>query len=172
MMHPNLVAGSWVGFNDARVTIRSDYWGQGGHNALLLVADFFKQALKDKLIDAKAKFPRPDHSAMLMEARQVQPGLDAQISQAESQILVRQAPDGSTLIGDAQGMEMLMRGQQQAANVANNAAAIPETAAASGRDAVARARMAARQAMDQALGQESVGDSATAGNTASGGGFR
>lgn len=172
MMHPNLVAGSWVGFNDARVTIRSDYWGQGGHNALLLVADFFKQALKDKLIDAKAKFPRPDHSAMMMEARQVQPGLDAQISQAESQILVRQAPDGSTLIGDVQGMEMLMRGQQQAANVPNNAAAVAEAAAASGRDAVASARMAARQALDQALGPESVGDSGTAGNAASGGGFR
>ncbi|RYE89933.1 MAG: hypothetical protein EOO78_32380, partial [Oxalobacteraceae bacterium] len=45
LMHPNLVVGSWVGFNDARVTMRSDYWGQGGHNALLLVGDFFRAAV-------------------------------------------------------------------------------------------------------------------------------
>ena len=37
LMHPNLVAGAWVGFNDTRVTMRSSYWGQGGHNAILLV---------------------------------------------------------------------------------------------------------------------------------------
>jgi penicillin-binding protein 1A len=45
MMHPNLVAGAWVGFNDTRVTMRSNYWGQGGHSAILLVGDFFKSAL-------------------------------------------------------------------------------------------------------------------------------
>jgi penicillin-binding protein 1A len=172
MMHPNLVAGSWVGFNDARVTIRSDYWGQGGHNALLLVADFFKEALKDKLIDAKAKFPKPDHSAMLMEARRVQPGLDAQIGRAESQILVRQAPDGSTLIGDAQGMDMLMRGQQQDARVAGAGLTAAEAPPNSARDPAARARMAARQALEQSLGQESAGDSGTGGTAGSGASFR
>jgi len=61
LMHPNLVAGAWVGFNDSRVTMRSDYWGQGGHNAILLVGDFFKTALKAKLVDAKATFPPPRH---------------------------------------------------------------------------------------------------------------
>ena len=45
LMHPNLVAGAWVGFNDNRVTMRSSYWGQGGHNAILLVGDFFRSAL-------------------------------------------------------------------------------------------------------------------------------
>ncbi|HZW14006.1 MAG TPA: transglycosylase domain-containing protein [Noviherbaspirillum sp.] len=59
LMHPNLVAGAWVGFNDSRVTMRSDYWGQGGHNALLLVGDFFRDTLKAKLINVKAKFPQP-----------------------------------------------------------------------------------------------------------------
>ncbi len=39
-MHPDLVVGAWVGFNDPRVSFQSDYWGQGGHNALLLVGDF------------------------------------------------------------------------------------------------------------------------------------
>jgi penicillin-binding protein 1A len=61
LMHPNLVAGSWVGFNDSRVTMRSDYWGQGGHNAALLVGDFFRDTLKAKLIDTKAKFPKPKY---------------------------------------------------------------------------------------------------------------
>src|SRR4029079_4476835 len=59
LMRPDLVAGAWVGFNDSRVTLRSDYWGQGGHNAILLVGDFFKTALKHRLIDAKAEFPAP-----------------------------------------------------------------------------------------------------------------
>ncbi|MEY4563160.1 MAG: hypothetical protein RLZZ618_2437 [Pseudomonadota bacterium] len=57
LMHPNLVAGAWVGFNDTRVTMRSNYWGQGGHNAILIVGDFFRAALKEKLVDAKATFP-------------------------------------------------------------------------------------------------------------------
>jgi penicillin-binding protein 1A len=61
LMHPQLVAGAWVGFNDARVTIRSNYWGQGGHNAVLLVGDFFRAALKEKAIDAAATFPPPRH---------------------------------------------------------------------------------------------------------------
>lgn len=58
LMHPQLVAGAWVGFNDQRVTMRSDYWGQGGHNAVLLVGDFFRTTLKATLIDTKARFPR------------------------------------------------------------------------------------------------------------------
>lgn len=57
LMHPNLVAGAWVGFNDARVTMRSNYWGQGGHNAILLVGDFFRDALHSGKIDAGALFP-------------------------------------------------------------------------------------------------------------------
>ena len=57
LMHPNLGAGAWVGFNDNRVAIRSTYWGQGGHNAALLVGDFFKSALDGGSIDAQAQFP-------------------------------------------------------------------------------------------------------------------
>jgi penicillin-binding protein 1A len=56
LMHPQLVAGAWVGFNDSRVTMRSNYWGQGGHNAVLLVGDFFRDSLKSGLIDPKARF--------------------------------------------------------------------------------------------------------------------
>jgi penicillin-binding protein 1A len=57
MMHPNLVAGAWVGFNDNRVTMRSNYWGQGGHSAILLVGDFFKTALDNGKIPQDAQFP-------------------------------------------------------------------------------------------------------------------
>jgi membrane peptidoglycan carboxypeptidase len=44
LMHPQLVAGAWVGFNDSRVTLRSDYWGQGAHSALPIVGDFYQRA--------------------------------------------------------------------------------------------------------------------------------
>ena len=57
MMHPNLVAGAWVGFNDNRVTMRSNYWGQGGHSAILLVGDFFKTVLDNGRISADSVFP-------------------------------------------------------------------------------------------------------------------
>ncbi len=57
LMHPNLVAGAWVGFNDNRVNMRSSYWGQGGHNAILLVGDFFKTALDSGKLDRAAQFP-------------------------------------------------------------------------------------------------------------------
>lgn len=59
LMHPQLVAGAWVGFNDLRVTMRSNYWGQGGHNAVMLVGDFFRTSLQSKLVDAKATFAAP-----------------------------------------------------------------------------------------------------------------
>jgi penicillin-binding protein 1A len=57
LMHQNIVAGAWVGFNDARVTMRSSYWGQGGHNAVLLVGDFFRAALDAGKVDTSAFFP-------------------------------------------------------------------------------------------------------------------
>jgi penicillin-binding protein 1A len=75
LMHPNLVAGAWVGFNDNRVNMRSAYWGQGGHNAILLVGDFFKTALDSGKLDKAAQFPggprvapvRPDQPEEVME---------------------------------------------------------------------------------------------------------
>ena len=64
LMHRRLVAGSWIGFNDPRITMRSNYWGEGRHNALLLVGDFFQQTLSARLIDSGAEFPfeRPHDS--------------------------------------------------------------------------------------------------------------
>jgi penicillin-binding protein 1A len=57
LLHPELVAGAWVGFNDSRVTLRSDHWGQGAHNALHVVGDFMGQALSERAIDPHAEFP-------------------------------------------------------------------------------------------------------------------
>ena len=37
--------------------MRSDYWGQGGHNAILVVGDFFRSVLQRRLINVKASFP-------------------------------------------------------------------------------------------------------------------
>nr|WP_179405027.1 transglycosylase domain-containing protein [Burkholderia guangdongensis] len=56
LMQPELVAGAWVGFDDGRVTLRSDYWGQGAHSALPIVGDFYSRALRARVIDAKARF--------------------------------------------------------------------------------------------------------------------
>ncbi len=58
LMSPKLVAGAWVGFNDPRVAIRSNFWGQGGHSAIRLVGAFMQQAQKAKLLDLEAKFPQ------------------------------------------------------------------------------------------------------------------
>jgi penicillin-binding protein 1A len=58
LMHPQLVAGAWVGFNDARITM-GDSWGPGARNALLIVGDFFQQTMKSKLVDARARFSAP-----------------------------------------------------------------------------------------------------------------
>ncbi len=57
LMAPRLVVGAWVGFNDPRVTLRSDHWGQGAHSALPVVGDFVQRALADRLIDPQAEFP-------------------------------------------------------------------------------------------------------------------
>jgi penicillin-binding protein 1A len=59
LMHPQLVAGAWIGFNDNRVTMRSDHWGQGGHSALHVVGEFFQQALDTRAIDPRAAFAAP-----------------------------------------------------------------------------------------------------------------
>ena len=59
MMHPQLVVGAWMGFNDNRVTMRSEYWGQGAHNAALVVGDFAQQSMKAGVLDAKAAFAAP-----------------------------------------------------------------------------------------------------------------
>jgi penicillin-binding protein 1A len=64
MMHPQLVAGAWVGFNDSRVTLRSDYWGQGAHSALPMVGDFFQRSLRARVIDPNVRFVRHEETGI------------------------------------------------------------------------------------------------------------
>ncbi|MDO9198389.1 transglycosylase domain-containing protein, partial [Rhodoferax sp.] len=65
LMHPQLVTGAWVGFNDGRVTLRSNYWGQGAHSALPIVGDFTAQALRARIIDARARFAEPQDTSLI-----------------------------------------------------------------------------------------------------------
>lgn len=65
LMTPKLVTGAWVGFNDQRVTMRSSYWGQGGHSALLLVGDFMRRAVKGKWVDTKTAFATPERPPVI-----------------------------------------------------------------------------------------------------------
>ena len=58
LMHSQLVAGAWVGFNDNRITM-GDGWGPGARSALPMVGEFFQRALKAKVIDAQARFAAP-----------------------------------------------------------------------------------------------------------------
>jgi penicillin-binding protein 1A len=69
LMHRQLVAGAWVGFNDGRVTLRSDYWGQGAHSALPIVGDFFGNALRARIIDPRARFTAPEDTSLLARIR-------------------------------------------------------------------------------------------------------
>lgn len=59
LMHPELVVGAWAGFNDSRVNLRNEQWGQGARSALPMVGDFTARALRARVIDAKAKFTEP-----------------------------------------------------------------------------------------------------------------
>lgn len=62
LMHPQIVAGAWAGFNDARITLKSDQWGQGSRSALPMVGDFMSRALRSPLLNAKARFTEPNTS--------------------------------------------------------------------------------------------------------------
>jgi penicillin-binding protein 1A len=68
LMHPQLVAGAWVGFNDNRVTM-GDRWGPGAQSALPIVGEFFTQAFRAKVIDPLTRFAAP------RQAGQVDPTL-------------------------------------------------------------------------------------------------
>ena len=57
MMHPQLVAGARVGFNDNSVTMGS--WGAGASSALPMVGDVFQQALRQRWIDPNLAFDIP-----------------------------------------------------------------------------------------------------------------
>ena len=58
LMHPQLVAGAWVGFNDNRITMGNS-WGPGARSALPMVGEFFQQSFKSRVIDSRKRFADP-----------------------------------------------------------------------------------------------------------------
>ena len=58
LAHPDWVGGAWVGFNDSRVQL-NDYWGQGAHSALPVVAEVAAASQRAKLVQAQARFEMP-----------------------------------------------------------------------------------------------------------------
>ncbi len=62
LLHPKLVTGAWVGFNDRRMTFRSSFWGQGAHNALFVVGDFTRRIANDpeSILSQRDRFPLPE----------------------------------------------------------------------------------------------------------------
>ncbi|HYH41737.1 MAG TPA: transglycosylase domain-containing protein [Burkholderiales bacterium] len=56
MIHPELVAGARVGFNEKRTM---GEWGAGARSALPIVGEVFREALRSRLIDPDAKFGVP-----------------------------------------------------------------------------------------------------------------
>ncbi len=62
LMHPELVVGAWAGFNDGRISLRNDHWGQGARSALPMVGDLTARALRARVIDSRAKFTAPEES--------------------------------------------------------------------------------------------------------------
>ncbi len=66
MMHPDLVTGAWVGFNDRRMAFRSNWWGQGAHNALFLVGDYMQRSTNTGIgISKDSRFPTPEEMGFL-----------------------------------------------------------------------------------------------------------
>jgi penicillin-binding protein 1A len=96
LIHPNLVGGAWVGFNDNRITMQ-DSWGQGARNALHIVGDFFQQTEKAGLVDAKAKFnvprdisnPPPPPVERMNDWMAMQTSPDNQASAQQQQVIVQ-----------------------------------------------------------------------------------
>ncbi len=56
LMSARVVAGAWAGFNDGRITLRSDYWGQGARSALPIVGEFVQQGLRARVINGNERF--------------------------------------------------------------------------------------------------------------------
>ena len=68
LMHPQLVAGAWVGFDDGRVTL-GNYWGEGAHSALPMVGAFYDMALRARVIDPEARLGPESRPSRAVHAR-------------------------------------------------------------------------------------------------------
>ncbi|MEO0559470.1 MAG: penicillin-binding transpeptidase domain-containing protein, partial [Bacteroidota bacterium] len=114
-MSPQLVVGSWTGFNDRRITFHNMYWGQGGHTALLNVGAFFQklQTEGDSLIrlDPQVRMERPEDYAPPSRRGQIGggryiPGLDGRSGRARSR---ESSDDANASSSDRPAREILDR---------------------------------------------------------------
>lgn len=118
MMHGQLVAGAWVGFNDNRITLRSDYWGRGAQSALPIVGEVFQQALRNRVIDARLKLGEHDPDVL----KRVNDWLGGVLQTAPA---ASDAEDDVT-VGD----EPVLSGESVASGVAPSASGVTPAAAA------------------------------------------
>lgn len=131
LMDPQLVAGAWVGFDDGRVTLNSDYWGQGARSALPIVGDFFQRALRTRIVDPRARFDTEVTPGAFEQFRdRLKTWMDSLFASKQAE-----APRPSTPIKRAPVPEPAevppSSGVQAASSAAAQAAAASEAAAAS-----------------------------------------
>ena len=96
LMHPQLVAGAWVGFNDNRITMGNG-WGPGARSALPMVGEFFQQALRAKVLDTALQFDAPKYAGFAKpentpEGSEASPPLQAEESGVQNGV---PPPDGA-----------------------------------------------------------------------------
>jgi len=72
LMHPDLVMGSWMGFNNPGYRFRTNYWGQGARSALHIVGAFMRSitAEGETFISESARFPAPSRYGLEQDAAQ------------------------------------------------------------------------------------------------------
>ena len=121
MIHGQLVAGAWVGFNDNRITLRSDYWGRGAQSALPIVGEVFQQALRNRVIDARLKLGEHDPDVL----KRVNDWLGGVLQTAPAASAASDAEDDVT-VGD----EPVLSGESVASGVAPSASGVTPAAAA------------------------------------------
>jgi penicillin-binding protein 1A len=65
LMHRKLVSGAWIGFNDQRLTFRTNFWGQGAHSALPVVGGYYRRITNSEEVwpPMKASFPLPQRDS-------------------------------------------------------------------------------------------------------------
>ena len=108
LMHPQLVAGAWVGFNDNRVTM-GNRWGPGARSALPVVGEFFQQALRAGVLDPESRFEAPKFTGGTNRWRNAAAPEEAQAPQPDETSL----QNGEPVPGGAEAPDPFFREERQ-----------------------------------------------------------
>jgi penicillin-binding protein 1A len=114
LMQPQLVAGAWVGFNDNRVTM-GERWGQGAQSALPIVGEFYRLAIRGKVIDPNIRFVAPRMAAPEPVELPPEPPAEPQLD-ANGQTVPAAGEPLETLIRSLTGTPALDAGTRPAGN--------------------------------------------------------